>query len=68
MAVSSTTKTPCDSTGIPLPSRFDSLPETYGYTGANLTTIVKTFGGSTWTQTLAYSGSVLTSVSAWVKS
>lgn len=58
--------TPKDSTGLALPANFDYLAETYGYTGDNLTTIVKTFGGNTYTQTLGYSGSKVVSASQWV--
>lgn len=59
--------TPKDSTGLALPQDFDTLAQTLGYTGANLTTVVKTKGADTWTQTLAYTGDNLTSVSQWVK-
>lgn len=56
-----------DSTGLALPADFEYLAESYGYTGANLTTVVRTKGANTWTQTLAYTGAVLNSVTKWVK-
>ena len=39
---------------------------TLTYTGDNLTTISKVIGGTTYNKVLAYTGSVLDSVSAWV--
>lgn len=59
--------TPVDSIGGALPLDFDFLAETYGYTGSDLTTIVKTKGANTWTQTLTYSTGTLTAASKWVK-
>lgn len=59
--------TPVDSTGLALPADFEYLAETYGYTGSDLTTIVKTKGANTWTQTLTYSTGSLTAASKWVK-
>lgn len=38
-----------------------------GYTGANLTTVTKTISGVQYRQTLAYTGSVLDSISGWVQ-
>ena len=58
---------PVNSVGGLLPIDFDYLAETYGYTGDNLTTIVKTNGVNTWTQTLAYTGARLDSISKWVQ-
>ena len=57
-----------NSVGAPLPANFDSLAQTLGYTSGNLTTIVKTNGVNTWTQTYSYTGSDLTGISAWVQS
>jgi len=37
------------------------------YTGSNLTSVVKTVNGTVYTLTLAYTGSQLDTVSAWVK-
>jgi hypothetical protein len=59
--------TPVDSTGLALPADFDYLAVTYGYTGSDLTTIVKTKGANTWTRTLTYSTGTLTAESKWVK-
>lgn len=59
--------TPVDSLGAALPADFEYLAETYGYTSGKLTTIVKTKGANTWTQTLTYTGDDLTGVSRWVK-
>lgn len=61
--------TPETSAGVALPTYFDTLPTTFGYTGTNLTTIVvsDSVGGHTYTQTLAYTGAVLNSISAWVR-
>lgn len=56
-----------NSAAAALPANFDSLAETYGYTGDNVTTIVKTNGVNTWTQTLGYTGANLTSASGWVQ-
>ena len=39
---------------------------TLTYTGSNLTTISKVINGVTYNKTLAYTGAVLDSVSAWV--
>jgi hypothetical protein len=57
-----------DSLFVALPPEFDSWPVTLGYTGDNVTTIVKTDGTDTYTQTLTYTGANLTGISAWVKS
>lgn len=59
--------TPVNSAGAALPSDFDYLAETYGYTGDDLTTIVKTKGADTYTQTLTYSSGKVTAASKWVK-
>lgn len=55
-----------DTVGNLLPLDFATLPESYTYTTGNLTSVVKTKGIATYTQTLAYTGSVLNSVSGWV--
>jgi hypothetical protein len=57
-----------DSAGRQLPADFNSSPVTYGYTGADLTTIVRTAGGYTYTKTLTYASGVVTAESAWVRS
>ncbi len=46
----------------------DSMAQTLGYTGSQLTTISVTDGTNTWTQTLTYTGANLTGISKWVKS
>jgi hypothetical protein len=56
-----------DSAGRQLPADFNSSPVAYGYTGADLTTIVRTVGGYTFTKTLTYTSGVVTSESAWVR-
>lgn len=53
--------------GTPLPSTFNTLPQTLTYTGSVLNTIAKTNGVNTWTQTYTYTGSNLTGISGWVK-
>jgi YD repeat-containing protein len=56
-----------DSTGSQLISP-SSLAHTYGYDGSNnLITDTITDGVSTWVKTYTYTGSNLTSESAWVK-
>ncbi len=57
-----------DSVGGALPAGFDNYSEAYGYTGDDLTTIVRTGTGGTYTQTLTYTSGKLTAVSRWVKS
>ena len=59
--------TPVDSIGDALPADFAFLAETYGYTGDDLTTIVKTNGANTWTQTFTYVSGKVTAISKWVK-
>jgi hypothetical protein len=49
--------------GINLP--LESLAQTLGYTGSNLTTITVTYNAKNYVQTLTYSGSNVTNVSAW---
>jgi len=52
--------------GIPLP--LDELSQTLGYDGSsNLTSITVVYNGSTYVQTLTYTGNNLTAVSGWVK-
>ena len=43
------------------------LPLTYANDGTNITSISFTDGANTWTQTLSYSGGILTGKSIWVK-
>jgi hypothetical protein len=45
----------------------DSLAQTLGYIGSQLTTVTVAQGGVTYIQTLTYTGSNLTGVSKWVK-
>lgn len=66
-ALAALAATPIDSTGLALPVDFLYLTESYGYTGADMTTIVRTKGANTWTKTLTYSGGNLTAISKWVK-
>ena len=40
---------------------------TFGYTGSQITSIVKTLDSTIFTRTLTYSGSTLTAISAWVR-
>ena len=44
-----------------------TLPFTYGNDGTNITSIAFTVGAYTWTQTLTYSGGILTNKSKWVR-
>lgn len=53
------------SDGVTLP--IDSLAQTLGYTGSNLTSVTVSYGGQTYVQTLTYTGVNLTGVSQWVK-
>lgn len=53
------------SDGLSIP--IDSLAQTLGYTGSNLTTITVSYRGNTYVQTLTYSGSTVTAISQWVK-
>lgn len=50
---------------------LDSLPATYGYTGADMTsiTVTVTEGGATRTyvKTMVYSSGILQSKTAWIK-
>ena len=46
---------------------LDSLPQTLNYTGGQLTSIVVSYAGHTYTQTFTYTSGVLTSVSNWVQ-
>lgn len=59
--------TPLDSIGNPLPADFEYLAVAYNYTGSDLTTVVKTKGGNTFTKTFGYTSHVLVSESKWVK-
>lgn len=43
--------------------------QSFGYTGGLLTSIVITYGGATYTQSIAYNGdNTVATISAWVKS
>lgn len=53
-----------DTDGDPLPN---GLPETYGYSDGQLTTITRTDGVNTWVKTLSYSDGQLMGDSGWVK-
>lgn len=58
-----------DTLGDFLPDNFQSLPQVLTYdVDGKLETTSRTDGFDTWTQTLAYTGENLTSVSGWVKS
>ncbi|MNE79927.1 hypothetical protein D3C80_1764530 [compost metagenome] len=57
-----------DSLGAELPSDFNYRPRGYAYdANGNLQTEVVTKAPNTWTKTYVYTGTQLTSVSAWVK-
>ena len=49
---------------VPLP--LCSLAQTFGFTGANLTTITAVYAGVTYIQTLTYSGANVTGISQFV--
>jgi Tfp pilus assembly protein PilO len=50
-----------------LPTAGNNPATALGYTGSNLTTLTKTINGVQYRKTLAYTGAVLDTVSAWVQ-
>jgi hypothetical protein len=47
---------------------LDNLPQTFNYTADQLTSIVITLNGKTYTQTFTWSGTNIATISGWMAS